>query len=263
LRVWFEFGKFPNSNLPLFISPYSFFQTLISRARAGFLFPVQPSRPNQQRIPTHQPSIKPATPFLSPTDWSRVSVKHSSSSLLPSPRICTAPGKPHRGRACAGRDTLPVRPARTPRDRSALTRESNPAQTGNTSLPCATHLCILACAKGSGAATAARAVKPGAAWGFRLVVCGARVQKQGRRRRPSRPSSQPHWGFPFPLPLRERREREKEGGAAAVPGRGGTRPHRNTDDVPREERAAAAPRRERKEPGTRSRERGAGSTDRS
>jgi hypothetical protein len=31
------------------------------------------------------------------------------------------------------------------------------------------------------------------------------------------------------------------------------RPHRNTDDAPGEERAAAAPRRERKEPGTRSR----------
>jgi hypothetical protein len=131
--VWFEFGKFPNSNLPLLISLYSFFSTLISRARAEFLFPVQPSRPNQQRVPAHQPSIRPATPFLSPTDRARVSVNLSSPSLLPSPRIRIAPGKSHRGHACAGRDTLPVRPARTPRDWSAHTRESNPAWTGNTS----------------------------------------------------------------------------------------------------------------------------------
>jgi hypothetical protein len=86
--------------------------------------------------------------------------------------------------------------------------------------------------------------------------CGARVQKRGGRQRASRPSYQPHWGFPFPLLLRGRREREEEGGVAAAPGRGGTRPHRHTDDAPGEERAAAAPRRERKEPGTRSREHG-------
>jgi hypothetical protein len=136
---------------------------------------------------------------------------------------------------------------------------------GNTSFtPRHTHLCNLACAKGgSGAASAAQAVKAGAAWGFRLVVCGARVQKRGRRQRPRRPSYQPHWGFPFPLLLRERREREEEGGTAAAPGRGGTRPHRNTDDMPTEEHATAASHRERKESGTRSRERGAGSTDRS
>jgi hypothetical protein len=62
-------------------------------------------------------------------------------------------------------------------------------------LPRATHLCILACAKGSGAASAARAVKAGAAWGFHLDICGARVQKQGRRLRPRRPSYQPPLGF--------------------------------------------------------------------
>jgi hypothetical protein len=63
-------------------------------------------------------------------------------------------------------------------------------------------------------------------------------------------------GFPFPLLLKQRHEREGEGGAAAAPGRGGTRPHRNTDDALGEERATAAPHRERKEPGTRSREHG-------
>jgi hypothetical protein len=126
-------GSFQIQTFPFFFSPYTFFSTLISRARARLLFPVQPSRPNQQRIPAHQPFIKPTTPFLSPTDRARVSVIHSSLSLLPSPRIRTAPGKPRRGRACAGRDTLPIRPAHTPRDRSAHTRESNPAWTGNTS----------------------------------------------------------------------------------------------------------------------------------
>jgi hypothetical protein len=86
--------------------------------------------------------------------------------------------------------------------------------------------------------------------------CGARVQKRGGRQRASRPSYQPHWGFPFPLLLRGRHEREEEGGVAAAPGRGGTRPHRHNDDAPGEERATAAARRERKEPGTRSREHG-------
>jgi hypothetical protein len=194
-----------------------------------------------------------------------MSVNLLSPSLLPSPRIRTAPGS--RAAAARARDgTLPpVRPARMPRDRSALTRESNPARTRKYLFYPVPHTPLQLSLRegGNGAASAARAVKAGAAWGFHLAVCGARVQKRGRRQRPRRPSYQPHWGFPFPLLLRERREREEEGGAAAASGRGGTRPHRNTDDAPREERAAAAPRRERKEPGTRSRERGAGSTDRS
>jgi hypothetical protein len=61
--VWFEFGKYPNSNFPPFNSPQSFFPNLISRPRAGFLFPDQPSRPNQQRISAHLPTFKPATPI--------------------------------------------------------------------------------------------------------------------------------------------------------------------------------------------------------
>jgi hypothetical protein len=41
--------------------------------------------------------------------------------------------------------------------------------------------------------------------------CGAGVQKRGGSQRASRPSHQPHWGFPFPLHLRGRCERvEKE-----------------------------------------------------
>jgi hypothetical protein len=40
--------------------------------------------------------------------------------------------------------------------------------------------------------------------------CCAGVQKRGGRQRASRPSHQPHWGFPFPLHLRGCREREEK-----------------------------------------------------
>jgi hypothetical protein len=72
--------------------------------------------------------IKP-TPNLAiyhpPKVWAHVSVNHSplSSPFFPPPRIRTAPGD----RAAAARtgwDALPVRPARTPRDRCARTRVS-------------------------------------------------------------------------------------------------------------------------------------------
>jgi hypothetical protein len=134
---------------------------MISRARAGFPFPDRSSRPNQQLIAAHQPTLNPATPFLSLTDRARVSVNNSSSSLFPSPRIHTAPAPDGRYPFC----------------------------------PRATHLYILACAKGSGAASAARSVKARAAWGFRLDDRGARVQRQGRGLRPGRPSYQPPLGF--------------------------------------------------------------------
>jgi hypothetical protein len=191
----------------------------------------------------------------------------ASPSLLPlSPSLLLGgrSTEPHR-EGGARWDGRASQAARTPRDRSALTRESNPARTGKYPFYPAPHTPLhLSLRKGgSGAASAARAVQAGAAWGFRFAVAVPGFKSEGGRQRARRPSYQPHWGFPFPLLLRDRREREEEGGVATAPGRGGTWPHRNTDDAPGEERATAAPHRERKEPGTRSRERGAGSTDRS
>jgi hypothetical protein len=63
---------------------------------------------------------------------------------------------------------------------------------------------------GSGAASVTRADQAGAAWGFRLAVAVPGFKSEGGRQRASRPSYQPHWGFPFPLHLRGRREKEEK-----------------------------------------------------
>jgi hypothetical protein len=181
--VWFEFGKYPNSNFPPFNSPQSFFPNLISRPRAGFLFPDQPSRPNQQRISAHLPTFKPATPI-------------SCRQTGPACRSTTHPHPcfPHLGSAPHQESHVAAGPHAEGPVRAHARVESGPGREIPL-LPRTTHLYILACAKGSGAASAARAVKAGAAWGFRHDVCGARVQKQGRRLRPRRPSYQPPLGF--------------------------------------------------------------------
>jgi hypothetical protein len=98
-------GSFQIQTFPFLFSLFPSFQL----RRAEFLFPVQPSWPNQQRIPAQQPSFEPATPFSR-----RQTGPACRSTFYPLPASLTSDphrtGQPRRGRACAGRDTSP-RPA--------------------------------------------------------------------------------------------------------------------------------------------------------
>jgi hypothetical protein len=176
------------------------------------------------------------------------------SSLSPSPLPGDRSTEPHRAGG-ARWDGRASQAARTPRDRSALTRESKPARTGNTPFtPRHTHPCVLACAKeGAAPPRSPERSKPGQLGDFAPPLRRQGSKARGGRQRASRPSYQPHWGFPFPLHLRGRREREEKEASPlrrAEEGRG----HTGTPTMC-QGRSAPPPRRAGR---GRSRERGAG-----
>jgi hypothetical protein len=105
LNLFLIFSFIPNLNSRL--GPDSFSCSL----RSAQLAPIS----------AHQTARSFPASYHPPTAWAHTSVTHSplSSPFLPSPRIRTAPGGSCRGRARAGWDGLPARPARTPRERRA------------------------------------------------------------------------------------------------------------------------------------------------
>jgi hypothetical protein len=137
-------GSFQIQTFPFLFHLFPSFQL----RRAEFLFPVQPSWPNQQCVPAHQPSIEPATPFS--RRQTGPACRSTFYSLPCFPHLRSAPHQASRAAAARARDgTLSPfgRPAR--RGTGARSRASRiwPGREIPL-LPCATHLCILACTKG-------------------------------------------------------------------------------------------------------------------
>jgi hypothetical protein len=197
--------------------------------------------------------------FLSLPGRAHISATTSPSLLPLSPSL--SPGgrstEPHRAGG-ARWDGRASQAARTPRDRSVLTRESNPARTGKYPFYPAPHtpLHLSLCKGGSSAASAARAVQAGAAWGFRLAVAVPGFKSEGGGREPDVQATNPIGVFPFLFSWESAvRGRKKEAPplCRAKEGRG----HTGTPTT-RQGRSAPPPRRAGR---GRSRERGAGSEE--
>jgi hypothetical protein len=216
----------------------------------------QPRRPSD---PTGliSPTAKPFHPRLFHCRAGPTRQSPFSPSLLPFLlRLYPAAGQPSRI-AQGARDGTAAparRPARRGIGRAHVRVEPGPDGKNPLLPPRCTSLCPSLCKGGSGAASVAWAVQAGAARGFRPTVAAPGFKSEGGRQRASRPSYQPHWGFPFPLHLRGRREREEKEAPPlrrAEEGRG----HTGTPTTCQGRSAPPPPRRARR---GRSRERGAG-----
>jgi hypothetical protein len=126
-----------------------------------------------------------------------------SSFLFPSPAPDGGSTGPHRAGdarwdGCASQATRS--PRYRPRPRANRTR----AGRGKTSFTPRPIPCGLARAvRGGGAATGARAVQAGAAWGFRPPLAAPGFKSKGGGGEPVVHRHQPHWGFPLSTPIRE------------------------------------------------------------
>jgi hypothetical protein len=162
-----------------------------------FPFPFRSSRPNPLQTAAHQTlplsllfiTCRQPGPACRPT-------------ALPYPHLFFPASDSHRTgrlapRPCArdGTASPPDWPARRATGAHARARVG-PSQGGFFLFcPRVARPCSLACAEEAGATSAARAVKAGVAWGFRIDACGAGLQKQGEAETPGAQATNPFGVF--------------------------------------------------------------------
>jgi hypothetical protein len=188
-------GSFQIQTFPFLFSLFPSFQL----RRAEFLFPIQPSWPNQQRIPAQQPSFEPATPFSR-----RQTGPACRSTFYPLPCFPHLGSAPHRAAAPRPRvrGTGHFPPSGRPACRGTGARSHasriRPGR-GNTSFtPCHTHLCNLACAKGGTALPRPPGrSKPGQLGVFTSQFAVPGFKSEGGGRDPDVQATNPIGVFPF------------------------------------------------------------------